>query len=445
MHFTRSWRFLSFLVLLLYALLVVAFVLLLAKNIIMALILGVTSLLLIYSVWLIFAGPKRDAKIGQGLAVLASGALVIELIYFLSDQKNRRALYIIIGLTALYLILFGILRKKYWSLMREKGILGGKTAHFKNPYLIINPVAGNGRATKAHIKELAEKQGITVIVTKKGGEISDYALQAVKAGADVLGISGGDGSIGAVAKVALKYKLPMVVLPGGTRCHFARDLGLDPKEIRDSLAGFTGVERQIDAGEINGRIFLNNASFGLYADIVDHPEYRDNKMKVSRKVLQQIVSGKKELYDLRFKHGDTSIKKAVQVLVGVNQYDTVNLLDLGHRQRLDQGVLQVNAITELNNQLVKELLTAMSIKQLSKNKQMPGLYQWVDKTFAVRSSKKEIVVGVDGEREVYKTPVTVKIMPGALRIYLPAEGERARRKNPLSISVVQKVWKTARQ
>src|SRR5690606_33418510 len=103
------------------------------------------------------------------------------------------------------------------------------------------------------------------------------ARQAIQDGADVLGISGGDGSIGAVAKVAMEYDVPLVVLPGGTRCHFARDLGLDPRYLVDGLDGFKGVERRIDVGDINGRVFLNNISLGAYADIVDHKEYREQK------------------------------------------------------------------------------------------------------------------------------------------------------------------------
>lgn len=435
-----AWRLYALLAIVIYVVLMLGFILLLAHNIGLAILTGFTSVLLLYAVWLALSGSRKSRKIGGALIILATIGLVVELIYFLSDKENRRASIAIIGLTALYLIFIAMLRKKYWSLMRLQGEHSGSTARFKNPYLIINPKSGNGRAVKARIDVLAKQQGIHVIMTQKGVDIESLAHEAVEAGADVLGISGGDGSIGAVAKVAIEKGLPIVVLPGGTRCHFARDLGLDPKRITDSLAGFTGVERRVDVAEINGRIFLNNASFGLYADIVDDPEYREHKMRVSKQVLSSMLQGSKDLYDLRFRHNTLSVKKAVQVLVGVNRYNTLNLLELGHRKRLDEGVVQVTAITRLDDQIVRRLLGAIAFSQLGRNKNMPGFYQWVDDTFAVTSASGRIVVGVDGEREMYKTPVKIHIKPKALRVYVPAEGERSRRINPFSMSMIRRVW-----
>ncbi len=444
MRLNYRWRLLALLSLVLYVVLVVIIATLLIQNLILIVIFGVTSLLLAYSLWLIFAGTTKDEKIGIWLGGVASLALVAELLYFLIDQKNRRALLLIALLTVLYLILFGVLRRKYWTIMREEAELSESTAKFKKPYLIINPVSGNGRAIKAHIDELAEKMGIKVIMTKKGVDISESALKAVRAGADVLGISGGDGSIGAVAKIAMEHNLPIVVLPGGTRCHFARDLGLDPKRIIDSLQGFNGLEKRIDVGDINGRIFLNNASFGLYADIVNHEEYRDNKLQVTRKVLQDIVSEKKKPYDLQFTAGKTKIKHAILTVVGVNQYNTMSLLELGQRDQLDEGVIQVTIVTKLNNKLVKELLSIVSFKRPTSRREVEGISQWVGKSLVVDSKSKKLVVGVDGESEDYQTPVKIKILPGALRIYLPAEGVRSRPKNPFSMAIIKEIVQNIR-
>jgi diacylglycerol kinase family enzyme len=439
MTFNTKWRLLSLLILVLYAALAALSVWLLVRNIGTFIALGLTGIFFIYAAWLIFIGPESDRRLAKWFTVIASIGLIIGFLYFLSDQTNRRSLLIILVLASSYLALFNRLRIRYWTEVRLRAEQAGKVAHFKKPFLIINPKAGDGRSIKNHIDELAEQQGINVLMTQKGKDIADSAMEAVRAGADVLGISGGDGSIGAVAKVALAHNLPMVVLPGGTRCHFARDLGLEPKRIVDSLTGFRGVEHRIDVGDINGRIFLNNASFGIYADIVDNDDYRENKLQVSRKVLQDVVTGKKKPYDLQFKHKELSIKTAIQVLVGVNQYNTFNLFEMGHRQRLDEGVLQVNVITELNTQLIKQLLTTINIKKLTRRDSEVGLYQWTDKSFIVKSNKKTLVVGVDGEREEYKTPVQVKVRPKALRIYLPAEGLKRRRKNPLVPSTVNKM------
>jgi diacylglycerol kinase family enzyme len=443
MRLNVAWRLMSIIVLLVYALLMFGVVLLLAHSLIFAIMLGATATLMVYAVWLLFTKAGRASSTGWWLTSGATAGLVAELFYFLSNTRNRRALLAATILTVIYLALFSLLRQKYWAEMRRSGELSGNTAHFQTPYLIINPKSGNGRAIKAHISELAQQQGIHVIMTEKDRTVEDTVQEAVNAGADVLGISGGDGSIGAVARVAIKRNLPMVVLPGGTRCHFARDLGLDPKRIVDSLAGFTGVERRIDAGEINGRIFLNNASFGLYADIVDQPEYRQHKMQVSRQVLGAMAQGSKDLYDLQFNYNDLSAHKAVQVLVGVNRYEMLNIFELGHRQRLDEGVLSVAAVTMLDNRIARQLLKAVSIHQLSKPGSVRGFHQWVDRKFVVNSTLSKLVVGVDGERESYTTPVNIHILPRVLRIYVPAEGERNRQKNPFSGSVLRHLWRAA--
>jgi diacylglycerol kinase family enzyme len=337
-------------------------------------------------------------------------------------------------------MLVGILRRDYWREMRRRNELTAKMAHFQNPFLIINPVAGNGRAVKAHIDELAKKQGIMVIFTRKGDDLESVARRAVRKGADVLGVSGGDGSLGAVAKVAIEQHLPVVVLPGGTRCHFARDLGLAPKRITDALEGFHGVERVVDVADIDGRIFLNNASFGLYADIVDSPGYREHKVQASRNVLRSLVNGRKDVYDLHFRRGKLRVCKAVQVLVGVNSYETFNVFELGHRERLDGGVLQITAITRLNDETMRKLLSTMGIDRLEKNDTYSDIFQWTSKSFSITNSTGRIVAGIDGEREEYVTPVTIRIKPLALRIFVPAEGLRNRPKNPFSMFVVRRIW-----
>lgn len=435
------YRLLAFVLLLLYIFLILIGGLVLLNNIGITIIFGATAVLLMYASWIIFANEDGGGMLAKFLVGIAGVGLFVELLYFLIDENNRQALILFMLITILYLGIFSVIRNKYWALMRKQAEERGDTTVFKKPYLIINPKSGNGRAIKAKIDQLAEQQGIAVIFTQKGVDVADSAMEAVQNGADILGISGGDGSIGAVAKVAIEHGLPIVVLPGGTRCHFARDLGLDPKQIVDSLAGFTGVERRVDIGDINGRIFLNNASFGLYADIVDNPDYRENKLKVSRRVLRSIVSGKKDSYDLRFSYEDVLIKKAVQVLVGVNRYQTMSLFEFGHRQKLDEGVLQVTTVTKLSNQLIKQLLSVVNIRTDRQVAETAGMYQWVNKSLTIKSSNSSLVVGVDGERESYKVPVNIRVLPKALRIYVPAEGVRSRRKSPFSNKVISKIWK----
>lgn len=440
MHMTWVWRLIAAATLAMYAFLVFAGVRFIATNIVFSLALTLTSIFLIYAGWLVMTATGKRKRNASWLLTIVLATLVAELIFFVRTIEDVWSVLLVAGITLVYVELVGVLREKYWKLQREAANASQKTAHFKNPYLIINPKSGDGRAVKANIQHLAEEKGIQVLILSKGDDVETMARKAVESGADVLGISGGDGSIGAVAKVAIEKDMPIVVLPGGTRCHFARDLGMDPKRIVDALESFNGVKRKIDVGAINGRIFLNNSSFGLYGDMVSRPGYRENKLHVSRQVLQEIASGKKQSYDLQFRYGKQRIESAVQVLVGVNRYQTLNVFELGQRPKLDEGVLQINALTKLNDATVKKLLGTMSIGVVRGQKALPDFIQWVSKSFEITSDAKKLVVGVDGENEEYSCPVRVTIKPKALTIYIPAEGVRPRPKNAFSITMAQNIW-----
>ncbi len=434
------WRIVAVLALLVYVLLVFLLVRVLLHNLGLALALGSTGLVLLWGAWLVFTGRQKRVVAGVILLGVATVAIIVEFMYFAGSDNEQmvRIVALVTALTALYLAFIAKLRQIYWEEAREAGALGN-VGHFRHPCLIVNPKSGDGRALKAHIPELAAKQGITIKLLQKGDDVEALARQAANDGADVLGVSGGDGSIGAVAKVALERDLSMVVLPGGTRCHFARDLGLDPKRIADALAGFHGVERHIDVADINGRMFLNNVSFGLYADIVDSPGYREHKLRAGRNVLRDLLSGAKRPYDLRFHHGKEHFRRAAQVLVGVNRYKLLNVTELGQRERLDEGVLQVTAITKLDDAMVAGLVKAMSFDKRP-GKTMADFHQWVSKTFEMGSGQKRLVVGVDGEREEFTVPVRVRIRPGALRIYVPAEGVRNRATHAFAPQTARRLW-----
>lgn len=392
-----------------------------------------------FAIWLIFTGVGK--RLGFGWALLGISAVIITfLLYQLTVNFDDPIIIRIALLAILYGFLVGILRREYWRQKRASAQKHISERPIPQAVLIINPKSGNGRAIKANIPQKAEKLGITTIITKKGDSIEGLARQAVKDGAEILGVSGGDGTLGAVAKVAIETNSPLVVLPGGTRCHFARDVGLDPNEIRDALTSFQGVERRVDVGSINGRIFLNNASFGVYADVVDRPEYRNNKLHTTRTVLRSLLNGDTPYYPLKFV--DNNKKKhthAAQILVGVNAYETVNVFELGHRHTMNAGILQITAITKLTDDLITQLLGTIVLNQGFTKINSDHIYQWHAKNFTVSSKNKKLVVGVDGEREEYSSPVSIKILPKALRLMVPPEGMRPRPHSPMSKTVLSKL------
>ncbi len=141
--------------------------------------------------------------------------------------------------------------------------------------LFVNPTSGGGKAARFGIPDRARRRGIEVVVLRPGDDLAALVQDAVEDGADMLGVAAGDGTLGVVAATAVAHGLPFVCIPAGTRNHFALDLGVDRRDLIGSLDAFTdGVERRIDVAEVNGRLFLNNASLGIYGDAVQQVSCR---------------------------------------------------------------------------------------------------------------------------------------------------------------------------
>ena len=150
----------------------------------------------------------------------------------------------------------------------------------RRPFLIMNPRSGGGKVTKFGLQEKARALGAEVALLAGPGivDIASLARQAVADGADLLGVAGGDGTQALVAGIAAEHDLPFLVISAGTRNHFALDLGLDREDPATRLDGLTdGEELRVDLGIISDRTFVNNASFGVYAEVVQSPAYRDDK------------------------------------------------------------------------------------------------------------------------------------------------------------------------
>src|SRR5215217_6226423 len=162
------------------------------------------------------------------------------------------------------------------------------------PYLIMNPRSGGGKVTRFGLKDKAEALGATVALLEGPGpvDVGELARTAVANGADLLGVAGGDGTQALVAGIAAEHDIPLLVISAGTRNHFALDLGLDredPSRCLDALGD--GVELRIDLGFIAGRPFVNNASFGAYAAVVQSPAYRADKRRTTTEMLPGLLAG----------------------------------------------------------------------------------------------------------------------------------------------------------
>src|SRR5215469_8083637 len=285
----------------------------------------------------------------------------------------------------------------------------------KRAFLIMNPRSGGGKVTKFGLKEKAEALGAQVALLEGPGEVDVAALarQAVADGADLLGVAGGDGTQALVAGIAAEHDLPFLVISAGTRNHFAMDLGLDRDDPSTCLTALTddGVEQRIDLGIIGGRTFVNNASFGAYAEIVESPAYRDDKRGVTLQMLPDILSGHRGA-KLTAHAGDTTVTGPQAVLVSNNPYEGGDIAGLSRRARLDTGTLGFIAVT-VNN--------ALQAVMLLRGAQGQGLTVLTAEEVVVDGDAPEIPVGIDGETVMMATPVQCTIRPKALRVRVPRD------------------------
>src|SRR5690348_8238864 len=149
-----------------------------------------------------------------------------------------------------------------------------------HPVLFFNPKSGGGKAERFKLAEEARRRGIEPIELTPGSDLERLVRDTVAGGADALAMAGGDGSQAIVAAIAAEHGLPYACIPAGTRNHFALDLGVDRDDVAGALDAFVGGgERRVDLAEVNGLVFVNNVSLGLYAEAVQREGYRDAKLR----------------------------------------------------------------------------------------------------------------------------------------------------------------------
>jgi len=292
-----------------------------------------------------------------------------------------------------------------------------RTARARSGVLLINPKSGGGKAERFDLAGEARKRGIRPVVLERGDDLLKLAEQALSDGADVIGMAGGDGSQALVATVAMRHNVPHVCIPAGTRNHFALDLGLDRDDVIGALDAFTdGVERRIDLARVNEHVFVNNASLGVYAEVVQSDAYRDAKLETWTQMLQELLGPGAPPIDLEFEGPDgTELSDAPLVLVSNNPYQLTSLAGAGTRARLDTGRLGLVAARITAASDIAEFVMFETVGQAQR---FHGLLEWSEVRFEVRSSS-PVAVGLDGEALVLEPPLQFVSLPGALRVRLP--------------------------
>ena len=387
------------------------------------------------AVVLAFAGWKSIAMLGVGLAAAAAGLAAA--FTALSRRGVLRwlsvAVFVLAPITVIVVYAFFALlwvaavSAAGWFLagLTARAALAGDRLDWRmpelpaqpaarHPFLIMNPRSGGGKVERFDLRRKAEALGAEVFLMSgpEPVDVGEVARKAVAAGADLLGVAGGDGTQALVAGVAAEHGVPFMVITAGTRNHFALDLGLDRENPAACLGALSdGVDLRVDLGMIGGRTFVNNASFGAYAEVVQTPAYRGDKVGTTLDTLPDLLQGHRGTR-LSALADDVTIDAPQALLVACNPYGTGDIAGLGRRVRLDRGVLGVVAVT---------VGSARQAAGLLRGRHATGLRVLTARTVVVTGGSEQIPVGVDGEAISMPVPVHCAIRPGALRVRVPRD------------------------
>ena len=279
------------------------------------------------------------------------------------------------------------------------------------PVLIINPWSGDGKAESLGLASVAAEWGINTVVLQRGDDLRELARNAVADGCDLLMMAGGDGSLAVVAEIALEYDVRFACVPVGTRNHFAMDLGLDRSAPLLALdSAIEGIEIRVGVGRVGGRLFLNNVSFGLYAEAISDPAYRDHRTSSIRSAARKIGKDGEAGGDLTVETLDGDIVGDIvgdigMLLVSNNPYEYVGAPDFGARPSMDTGQLGV-------------ILTRVVEGSGPFHVTHSNLTTWSTPQLTVSSRSGSAKAGVDGELYTFETPLLLDCAE-TLRVVVP--------------------------
>ncbi|GAA4886143.1 diacylglycerol/lipid kinase family protein [Actinomycetospora straminea] len=285
-----------------------------------------------------------------------------------------------------------------------------------HPFLVMNPRSGAGKVRRFGLAEKAASLGASVLfLDEDERELAARLHAAVDDGADLLGVAGGDGTLAPVAEVAAERGVLFLVIPAGTRNHFALDLGLDrsrPDRALDALSD--GVVSVVDLGVVGARPFVNNVSLGAYAEIVGRPDYRDSKLMVALDVLPDVLSGRVEQC-FTVRAGPMTVTDPTVALVSNNPYGARGAGGVARRRRLDLGVLGLMCVD------VGRPGEALAAGE----RQHPPAIVATAEEVVIDAPSPVVRAAVDGESTWLDTPAVCRIRPRSLRVLIPRHRPRA--------------------
>jgi diacylglycerol kinase family enzyme len=359
---------------------------------------------------------RKGAVRGAWIVVAVVAAVAVVAIQIAGSEEHLLSLLVRLALLGVALLLARYALTRDVRSLKQTETPGKPVPAARHGVLIMNLKSGGGKAEKFHLVDECRVRGIEPVVLQRGDDLLQLARDAIDGGADVIGMAGGDGSQALVASIAAERGVPMVVVPAGTRNHFALDIGLDRDDVIGALDAYGEArERTIDLADVNGRIFVNNVSLGLYATIVRSPEYRDAKRETTLAALPEMLGSGSEPFDLRFTTPDGVGHEGAHVIQVSNGPYGTTAGGITSRPRLDTGRLGVFSLVVPDAVAATRAIAALTTAT-------PALYEgyktWSAPAFEVTSAA-PIAVGLDGESLEMDPPLVFSSRPGVLRLRLP--------------------------
>jgi diacylglycerol kinase family enzyme len=335
-----------------------------------------------------YGALRRGAERVAGLAIGAIG-LVAAILPLIGDRLLEELVVVAA------LVLGSVCGQAAFRLRADQP----RVAPPARPVLFFNPKSGGGKAERFAVAEEARARGIEPIELSRDDDLETLVRAAVAAGADGLAMAGGDGSQAVVAAIAAELSLPYACVPAGTRNHFALDLGVDRDDVVGALDAFVdGFERRVDLAEVNGRVFVNNVSLGLYADAVQRAGYREAKLRTLLDTVPDVLGPDRAEGELRWTEPDGhEHRSGAAILVSNNRYRLGRAVGSGTRPRIDHGLLGVTVAGTASSQSRRPWR------------------EWTAPTFEVHADH-EVSAGIDGEAVRLEPPLRFHIRAGALRV-----------------------------
>ncbi len=294
--------------------------------------------------------------------------------------------------------------------------------------IILNARSGDGTddADQATLRELFAAAGhqLRIDLAHSGDELQRAVGRALAEGADYIVSAGGDGTASGVAQRIMGHDVTLGVLPMGTLNHFAKDLGIPLDLQAAAQVIIDGVTRQVDVGEVNGRIFLNNSSLGLYPRIVQlraqHPARGVGKWVVAAWATVRVMRASAALRLCMVVDGIATERRTPLLFIGNGEY-LMEGFDAGSRASLTAGLLSLYAVQVNGGWPLLRLMFRILVGSDRASRDLTMVQAQSATIQAIGSgARSDVSVALDGEVEILALPLRYRTRPSALRVCVPS-------------------------